>query len=177
MEAIVSARTRWQVALWWPLSANAWGSATRPCRVWAEFWADRPWERTHLTMQRQPEGPGCGLGGAAADTVSTCRSTQWFLSHWEHPSSAHSTPQLNTTSGADRYWEKTATEAAQISVSNATNSIPAATKPQPPVPAYSTPQHPTRLEMNTTVKMMQTSLLLSRTMNIYIVIHRSSVTT
>jgi len=54
--------------------------------------------------------------------VSTLRSIQWFVSQREYSSAAHSTLKL-AKSGADRSWDKTATETAKISGSSAVTSI------------------------------------------------------
>ena len=83
-----------------------------------------------------PEGLGCGLGEAI---VSMLRSTQLFVSQQKQPGSTHFTTQLSTRSGADTSWEKSATEAAQISGGSTVLSIPTATTPQRPALAYSTP--------------------------------------
>lgn len=56
----------------------------------------------------------------------------------ERSVSTSSTPQL--TSGADRSWEETAREAAQILGGSPDPSTPAAAMPPPRAPAYPTPQ-------------------------------------
>lgn len=48
--------------------------------------------------------------------------------------------QFSAEYGADRYQDKATTEAAQISGGSTAISIPTATVPQPPVPAYTTPR-------------------------------------
>lgn len=83
-----------------------------------------------------PEGLGCGLGDAI---VSMPRSTQLFVSQQKQPGFTHFTTQLSTRSGANMSWEKSATEAVQISGGSTVLSIPTVTIPQHPALAYSTP--------------------------------------
>lgn len=68
----------------------------------------------------------------------------------ECPSSAHSTSQLSTGSGAERFWEKT--EATQISSGSRATSIPTATVPQLPASASDppTPHHSYALDLGQT---------------------------
>ena len=115
----------------------------------AESWADCPWEGTQSSYAE--------IARRAWSVFWVER--QWPLSvhsgvHSSSPSesalgSAHSILQLSTRSGS---WKKTATEAAQLSGSSWTTSIPAATIPQPPALAYFTSRLCTRFRTNTTKK-------------------------
>ena len=82
------------------------------------------------------EGLWYVLGGAAAAILSTHRSTQWFLSQGEHPSSTPSLPHLRGPSGTDWSQEENATETVHISVSSTSYGRDALT-PKPSLLHYS----------------------------------------
>ena len=88
----------------------------------AEF-SERPWEMTHLTMQKQPRYPGFGYRWGSDGHVNMLRRLPLRYLAPHHSTSARS--------GADGSWEKTVTKANQISMAAA------ASKPQTWGLAYS----------------------------------------
>ena len=85
-----------------------------------------------------------------------CTQSTWRFTHSKSALAPPTPHCIWGLTGADRSWERSATEAARILHGSTVISILVATVPQPPVPApaCSTPQPCTRSGMNTTEKWM-----------------------